>query len=249
MVGLTPPLDGRLFVGTAGWAIPRAVADAFPSEGTGMARYASRFRAVEINATFYRPPRFSTLERWAATVGPEFRFSLKVPKAISHEARLVDVGPALEAFMALARVLDDRLGPLLLQLPPSLGFDPVSAGAVCGRLTGSGFAVACEPRHASWFTPEVDGWLAEHRVARVAADPAKHSGAGEPGGWRGLSYRRLHGSPRMYYSAYGEAITPLAEAIRADGAKQSWCIFDNTASGAAAADALALLDRLSAGSD
>lgn len=240
-MGRLSPAAKAVFIGTAGWSIPRAVADAFPPEGTGLARYAGRFDAVEINATFYRPPKVSTLQRWVETVPPSFRFALKVPKAVSHEARLVGAEAELDAFMDHARVLGDRLGPLLLQLPPSLVFEPQSAGAVCRRLHDGGFTVACEPRHASWFTPEVDDWLRQARVARVAADPARHPGAGEPGGWRGLAYWRLHGSPRMYYSAYGaEAVETLAKQIESDPADEAWCIFDNTASGAAAADALML---------
>jgi uncharacterized protein YecE (DUF72 family) len=67
------------------------------------------------------------------------------------------------------------------------------------REQGAG-SIVCEPRHASWFTAEVESLLEEPRVARVAADPAPVPGAGAPGGWRGLAYYRLHGSPRMYYS-------------------------------------------------
>ena len=222
------------------------MAEAFPAEGSGLQRYAGRFDAVEINSSFYRPSREGTLRRWAQSVGGGFRFSLKVPKAVSHEARLLDVDAALDAFAAQARLLGDRLGPLLLQLPPSLAFDAQSAGRVLGRLRDGGFSVVCEPRHASWFTPEVDSWLAAELVARVAADPALHPGAGEPGGWRGLSYRRWHGSPRVYWSAYGgEALAALADSLRADPAEEAWCVLDNTASGAAAADALALRDLLS----
>ena len=102
----------------------------------------------------------------------------------------------------------------------------------------------CEPRHRSWFTPEVDAWLAERRIARAAADPVPAPHASEPGGWRGLTYIRLHGSPRMYYSAYeAPFITALArrlEAVRGP----VWCVFDNTAEGAALGDALATMEEL-----
>jgi uncharacterized protein YecE (DUF72 family) len=99
----------------------------------------------------------------------------------------------------------------------------------------------CEPRHASWFTPDVDGLLGELRVARVAANPAPVAGAGELGSCRGLSYYRLHGSPRMYYSAYGpESRSEIAERLVSDAATgiEAWCIFDNTAAFAAMGDAL-----------
>jgi uncharacterized protein YecE (DUF72 family) len=87
--------------------------------------------------------------------------------------------------------------------------------------------------------------LTSHHVARVAADPARHPLAGEPGGWAGLRYWRLHGSPRMYYSAYDDThLAALAERLKAS-AVETWCIFDNTTSGAAAANALDLAKRLS----
>ena len=78
------------------------------------------------------------------------------------------------------------------------------------------------------------------RVARVAADPLPHPRAAKPGGWSGLIYRRLHGSPRVYYSEYEPArLEVIAEAVRTD-AGESWCIFDNTALGCATLNALAV---------
>ena len=214
----------------------------FPVEGSALARYAGVFDATEINSTFKRSHRATTYERWRDAAPPNFRFSIKTPKAITHESRLIDCEAGVEAFAAEAAQLGTRLGPVLLQLPPSLPFDSAAVESFIGRMRGHGeVAIACEPRHASWFTAEVDGWLADHRIARVAADPARHPRAGEPGGWRGLTYHRLHGSPRVYYSAYGAAaLATLAERLARDAAAEVWCVFDNTASGAAAADALAL---------
>jgi len=103
--------------------------------------------------------------------------------------------------------------------------------------------IAFEPRHASWFAPGVERMLEDHHVARVAADPARAAGAVEPGGWRGVAYYRLHGSPRMYFSPYGEAfLGGIARDIRVLSRSRTpcWCIFDNTGSGAAAANALDL---------
>ena len=206
-----------------------------------LAEYGTAFEATEINSSFYRHHRPSTYERWALTVPRDFRFSVKVPKSITHEARL-DVAasePILGQFLDEVRNLRFKLGPLLVQLPPSLEFDPAIVDAFLAMLRRrhDGF-VACEPRHASWFDePQVDELLVRHRVARVAADPAKVTTAAEPGGWPGLAYIRLHGSPRMYHSSYDAPhLAALAERIRmlADGeAQEVWCIFDNTASGAA----------------
>lgn len=246
-----PPLIAgmELRIGTAAWTIPRTAADRFPTEGSGLQRYAARLNAAEINSSFYRPHRPDTWRRWADSTPPDFRFAVKMPKAISHEARLVDCEARLAGFLGEARLLEARLGPLLLQLPPSLAFDAEVAAAFFTALRQRhGGPVACEPRHAGWLTPEADALLRQHRIARAAADPARHGADGRPGGWPGLAYWRMHGSPRVYFSGYEPpALARLAEAMTAFGADEAWCVFDNTAHGQAAANALdlrALMQRL-----
>ena len=240
-------MSGRLRVGTAGWSLPVAVQPAFPGEGTHLQRYARRFPAAEINSSFYRPHRPATYARWASLVPDGFRFSVKIPKAITHERMLVASNDLLDAFLGEAGALGSRLGALLVQLPPKLALDRASAGEFFRDLRARyGGPVALEPRHASWFEADADGLLVEHRIARVAADPARVPVAAEPGGDTALVYYRLHGSPRTYWSAYDDAyLDTLATRMRdaARSAKEVWCIFDNTASGAAAANALSLLDR------
>ena len=238
----------RLFVGCAGWTLPRAVQPAFPREGTHLARYAGVFPAAEINSTFYRPHRPAIYERWAASVPEAFRFSVKLAKSITHERRLVEAEAALEEFLGQVSVLGPKLGCLLVQLPPSLEHDATIArsffDALRARYHGP---VALEPRHPSWFTADAGRLLEVRHVARVAADPARVPEAAEPGGSTETVYFRLHGSPRMYYSSYEEEyLDALAGRLRAaaTGAGSVWCVFDNTASGAATANALALLERL-----
>ena len=232
-------------VGCAGWSIPREHAALFPEAGTHLARYAQRLSAVEINSSFYRPHRPATYARWAASVPKHFRFSVKMPREITHQKRLADVDDLRDRFLGEAESLGDRLGPILVQLPPSLAFSAPVASAfftgLRGRFDGQ---VVCEPRHATWFAPEPDQLLTEFHVARVAADPAPIPAAALPGGWRGLDYYRLHGSPRIYYSDYPEAILEtMAQRLRA-AAGPAWCIFDNTAVGAATGNALAVSGRL-----
>lgn len=232
-------------IGTAGWAIPRTSRERFPEGGSGLQRYAARLNCAEINSSFYRPHRPSTWTRWAADTPCDFRFSVKLPRTITHDQRLVDPGERLDAFLAEARLLGEKLGPLLVQLPPSLAFDPAVAATFFEalRLRHEGL-VACEPRHATWFEADADVLLQAHRIARVAADPVRHPKAGEPGGWDGLRYWRLHGSPRMYWSSYDAPwLDRLGEALQA-GQGEAWCIFDNTSSGAAAANALDLAAQL-----
>lgn len=226
-----------LHIGTAGWSIPRQVADRFPAEGSGLERYGARFNASEINTSFYRPHRRATYERWAASVPADFRFAVKLPKAISHVARLVDCEAALARFADEVSGLREKRGPVLVQLPPKFAFDAKVAGAfftLAGEALGG--TIACEPRHPSWFEPEAEALLTEHHIARVAADPAPVSEAARPGGWPGLAYIRLHGSPRIYWSGY-EPEQLAYWARLASGS--AWVIFDNTAGGRAAEDALA----------
>jgi uncharacterized protein YecE (DUF72 family) len=231
-----------LRIGTAAWAIPRAVVDDFPAEGSNLQRYAARFNAVEINTSFYRPHRRATYERWSVSVPAGFRFAVKLPKTITHEARLADCDPLVARFAEEVTGLGDRRGPTLIQLPPSLKFDAGVAGSFFATLEGhlAGPAV-CEPRHPSWFTAEAEQLLTDYRIARVAADPAPVPGAGEPGGWDGLAYFRLHGSPRIYWSGYDPpAREAWADKIAPFAARgEAWVIFDNTASGRATSDALA----------
>jgi len=243
--GEMPSHDVR--VGCAGWSIPRQHADRFPEGGSHLARYAQRLPAVEVNSSFYRPHRPSTYARWAAETPEGFAFSLKIPKEITHHRRLVAADGPLGRFLDETAALGAKRGPLLVQLPPSLAFDAGTVEAFLAVLRGRhDGAVACEPRHPSWFAAEADRLLTDREVARVAADPAVVPRAADPGGWGGLVYRRLHGSPEMYRSAYPAAtLDDLAGRIAgAADADAVWCIFDNTAIGAATADALAMLGRL-----
>lgn len=237
-----------MLVGCAGWSLPRSEQERFPESGSHLERYASRFDAVEINSSFHRPHRPATYARWSASVPSTFRFSVKIPKTITHTQRLRDAGDLLDTFLSEVAGLGNKLGCLLVQLPPSLSFEvSVASDFFADLRSRTAGTVVCEPRHSTWFTPEADGLLRDLEIARVAADPACVPDAAEPGGWRGVSYYRLHGSPRIYYSAYSEeSLEALAERIRPDAAagRTVWCIFDNTTLGAATGNALDLGSRL-----
>jgi len=230
-------------IGTAGWTIPRAVAEHFPSEGTSLERYASVFPVAEINSSFHRSHRASTWERWRDSVPAAFRFSVKLPKTITHQGKLRDCDDLVGAFLDEAHVLGEKLAVLLVQLPPKLELDWKIAEAFFRHLSDNTHAgLACEPRNLTWFTSEAGALLTDLAVARVAADPAICQAASVPGGSDGLTYYRLHGSPQIYRSSYADRIDDYAHRLSA-APGPSWCIFDNTASSAAAADALALLDH------
>jgi uncharacterized protein YecE (DUF72 family) len=238
-----------LGVGCAGWSIPKQCADRFPAHGTHLERYAQHLPVVEIDSSFRRSHRPSTYAHWAASVPDPFRFAVKMPKEITHTRRLADATEVLEGFLGGIQALGAKLGPLLIQLPPPLSFDvQVAEPFFSGLRTYYPGQVVCEPRHRSWFTEEAGKFLWTMRVARATVDPAITPEGAGPGGWRGLGYYRLHGAPRMYYSSYDDAyLDKLAKELVASArARPTWCIFDNTALGAATANALGVMERIRA---
>jgi uncharacterized protein YecE (DUF72 family) len=239
---LRPGKPDPLYVGTAGWAIRREHDSLYDGGEHHLTRYATRFPAVEINSSFYRPHRPATCARWATCVPEHFRFAVKMPKTITHQLCLVGCDEQLKRFLSEVTELKDRLGPLLVQLPPKLAFDSAIAqrffSSLRQRFAGD---VVCEPRHETWFAPRANDMLFDLKIGRVAADPACVPQAAQPGGSRNVVYYRLHGSPRTYYSEYDDGfLGRIAEALAVSLGRSRWCIFDNTARGAATVNALKL---------
>jgi uncharacterized protein YecE (DUF72 family) len=226
----------EIYIGTAGWSIPRAVVRHFPGESTHLHRYARVLRCAEINSSFHRSHGAATYARWAASTPAGFRFAVKIPRTITHDRELRAARPALERFLDESAGLGTKRGPVLVQLPPSLAFDRRVVARFLDLLR-SRFdgRVVCEPRHPTWFSAAAEALLVRNEVARVAADPPPAPGADLPGAWAGLVYYRLHGAPRKYWSRYdADSVARLAEALRVvPSSVEVWCIFDNTASGAA----------------
>ena len=237
-------------IGTAGWTISREAAASFPGQGRHLERYARILPCAEINSSFHRSHRTSVYERWAAETPPGFRFSVKLPRTITHDGKLRRAREPLLRFLAEAGGLGDRLGVLLVQLPPSFAFETRVAKRFFELLrTFFDGSVVCEPRHPSWFAAAADRALIEHRIGRAAADPARWPEAARPGGWLGADgsgdgavvYHRWHGSPRMYWSRYDLSwIEARAFEMEQWPRADRWCIFDNTASGGAIDNALSL---------
>jgi len=220
-----------------GWSVPTGKRE----KETHLQCYARALFGVEINSSFYRPHRASTWAKWSQETPPQFRFSIKAPKTITHEAKLADTPHLLESFLEQIKPLEEKIGPILFQLPPSLSFDlPVAEDFFSTLRKLYQGEVVLEPRHTTWFTPSVDMLLIEKRITRVAADPPKgNPAAAEPGGDTGLHYYRLHGAPRTYYSNYNEDfLATLVSRIKAQD--NVWVIFDNTALAYAYPNALRL---------
>ncbi len=233
-----------LLIGTAGWQLPPTVPRVEAAHA--LERYARHFNAVEINSTFHRIHRPATFSRWAELVPDHFRFAVKMNKAITHEHRLTQVGSAqlfLEGITGLGR----KLGVVLVQLPPSLVWSAETEHffqALRDAYTG---ALVVEARHPSWNAPDVLKMLRDLRIGGVAADPVLLFDRLAPYGDLHHVYYRLHGSPRTYWSAYSqERLSALVDPLRdhALKARTVWVMFDNTAAGAAAPNAMHLLDLL-----
>lgn len=225
-------------IATAAWSVPKTVAARFAGEGSSLARYASVFRGVEVNSTFYRRHKPSTFARWAEAVPADFRFAVKLPQEISHVLRMSGIEAAFATFLDDVAPLGAKLGPLLCQLPPSLAFDRAVFDQAFSVLRHdySG-QIVIEPRHKSWQADAVLDCLDHHQIGRVLADPAPvwpaERFSAPP------AYVRLHGAPKIYYSRYTmDEIRDFAAMLSAE----SWCVFDNTASGAAIENALEMQD-------
>jgi uncharacterized protein YecE (DUF72 family) len=230
--------------------MPKPVAGS-NGHGPHLERYARQFNATEINTTFYRPHLAKTFERWAATVPDDFRFAVKMHKTVTHGRRLADIRPAHE-FVQMVSALGEKLGPVLVQLPPSLAWSDQAAdflSALREIFTGD---VVLEARHSSWAAPDAMNILKQNAIARVAADPPLITAELRPGGHPDPAYFRLHGSPRMYWSAYSDdLLKDLAGQVLdlSRNGQTVWVIFDNTAAGAAYQDALRLKKMLLPRSD
>ena len=237
-------------IGLAGWseAVSRHRASfptAFDPTATALAKYATAFGFVEINASFYRQFRAETYAKWADDVPESFRFSVKMHRLITHYTRLKNT-TLLDPFFESIAGLGEKLAVVLVQLPPSLVFDPPVArtffDALRARHTGP---IVCEPRHESWGQSAALAMLADHRVGLVRIDiPAAEE---ETGHDAAPVYIRLHGAPRRYYSSYGsEPLLQLAAFLRLNPRRPRFVVFDNTASSAGVCNALELTNLLGA---
>ena len=138
--------------------------------GRMLAQYATSFGAVELDTTFYAPPRGSAVAKWADETPDDFSFAAKVWQRITHELRFADAGDDLRLFLDALEPLGEKLGPLLLQCPPDLTIEALPAFEAFARDLPEGYRWAVEFRHRSWLTPEVRDLLTERNIALVGAD-------------------------------------------------------------------------------
>ena len=230
-----------LFVGTSGWQY-KDWRGAFYPEGCPtrlwLEEYATRFRTVEINNAFYRLPSRETFEAWRERVPPDFVVAVKASRFLTHIKRLRDPEEPVHRLMTHAEGLGDRLGPVLLQLPPTLRADPGLLDACLARFP-SATRVAVEPRHDSWWTPEVREVLQSRGAALCWADA--HSRPATPL-WRTTDwgYVRFHVGRARAWPHYGrQSLRTWAKRL-ADtwsGDETVYAYFNNDPNAAAVQDA------------
>jgi uncharacterized protein YecE (DUF72 family) len=169
---ISPPEPG-LYLGTCGWSYADWEGTLYPEglpAASRLAEYARHYATVEIDSTFYGTPRRSTVEKWREVVPEGFLFAAKFPQEVTHERTLVDTRSEAERFVHTMQAFEDRLGPLLLQLPPS--FTVEGMGVLEDFLSNlpQGPRYAVEVRHRSWLGSDLPALLREHGVALTLID-------------------------------------------------------------------------------
>jgi len=234
-------------IGTSGWVYPHWKGLFYPEEwpkAKWLEFYARNFSTVELNATFYRLPTETAVEKWFSRTPDGFLWALKTSRYITHIKRLVEVDEALKRFYALAERLHTKLGPLLFQLPPSLKYDSHLVETFLQHLQPS-FRHSIEVRHPSWLNSEFFGQLRDCNTAFCISDTAGRYPYQEEI-TADFAYIRLHGSRRLYASDYtGEELETWAKKIVTWGC-ETFVYFDNDFEGYAVKNARQLKHLLEA---
>ncbi|GIE74436.1 histidine kinase [Actinoplanes philippinensis] len=233
-----------LRIGTSGWQYrdwrPERGADGtgylYPAglpQRAWLEHYAARFGVVEVNNAFYRLPERDTFARWRDQTPDGFRFAVKMSRYLTHIKRLREPAEPVARFLSRAEALGDKLGPVLLQLPPTMRSDLAALDATLREFPET-VRVAVEPRHASWFTPECEELLRRRRAALCWAD---RCGRPVTPLWRttDFGYLRLHEGAAKPWPRYGR--TALRSWLDRSDIPEMLVFFNNDPGGAAVIDA------------
>jgi uncharacterized protein YecE (DUF72 family) len=235
----------QVLVGTSGYSYKEWKGSFYPEDlkNADMLRYyAERLGTVEINNTFYRMPRSSVLENWAAQVPEGFVFVLKGSQRITHMQRLKDAGESVDYLFKTAATLEEKLGPVLFQLPPYMKKDVPRLSDFL-ELLPHGRPVAFEFRHETWFDDEVYTVLRNKGVALCAADTDESGDRGAPVvPTGGFGYLRLR---RAEYS--DDALASWADKVRNQAWDRAFVFFKHEDAGKGPAMAARFREVVSAG--
>ncbi|GAA1888825.1 DUF72 domain-containing protein [Asanoa iriomotensis] len=239
-----------ILVGTSGWQYRDWRGPFYPEklpQKAWLAHYAGRFATVEVNNAFYRLPERDTFVKWREQTPDDFQIAVKMSRYLTHIRRLNDPAEPVKRFLDHADGLGDRLGPVLLQLPPNLKAAPKQLDAVLTEFPRT-TRVAVEPRHESWWTDEVKGVLTDHAAALAWADRL-----GRPvtplwrtAGWGYLRFHQGRATPRPRYGR--SALRTWAGRLKAafGAGADAFVYFNNDTGGAAVVDAEAFARQAAA---
>jgi uncharacterized protein YecE (DUF72 family) len=241
-----------LRIGASGWSYSDWKGIFYP-EGLRsqdfLSFYAARFNTTEVNYSFYHQPRRSTYENWSAQTPEDFQFAVKASRLITHVRRLRGVEEEWQEFLSRASALGGKLGPVLLQFPPSMRADGKLLRRFLEAPRPCPVRLACEFRHASWFDPEICELLREKQVALVVAHSERYPQApalpAAP-----FFYLRFHGPGQLFSSKYSEEeLKPWAVRIRGwlAAGRSVYAYFNNDFQGYAIANAETLRRLVEAG--
>ena len=235
-----------ILVGTSGWQYKHWRNTFYPAGLPGrswLEHYAERFATVEVNNAFYRLPERDTFAKWRARTPADFRVAVKMSRYLTHIRRLREPAEPVQRFMSRADALGDRLGPVLLQLPPSLSIDLIALDEVLRQFPDT-IQVAVEPRHRSWWVDDTRRLLEKHHAALCWAD---RLGRPVTPLWRttGFGYLRMHEGRAQPGPRYGPAAlkTWLDRIAHAYATEPVYVYFNNDPGGAAITDARAFAAR------
>lgn len=234
-----------LWIGTSGWHYQHWRGRLYPPglpPKSWLAHYSGRFAAVESNSAFYRLPAPATFTSWTTQVPRDFRMAVKASRFLTHVRRLEHPQEPVDRLLEHARYLGVHLGPVLLQLPPTLEAD---CGLLDATLTAFGgrVAVAVETRHPSWNTPKVHALLRAHGAAWCLADsPARPSVIASTAPWTYLRFHQGRGRPAPCYEI--EQLRAWVQVLADTWGPTAdiWVFFNNDPLGCAVRDAVILAE-------
>ena len=237
----------KYFIGTSGWVYPHWRGTFYPQklpQAQWLQYYAEHFPTVELNSSFYRLPSEQAFQGWCRKSPDGFRYSVKASRFITHIKRLKNVAEPVETFLSRARYLDDKLGPLLFQLPPSMQRDDERLESFLSMLPQR-FRYVIEFRHESWLDDAVFDMLHRYNAALCVFDM--------PGlacpllATADFAYVRFHGTSGLYSSCYSDEELDgwmLKIAELAKGRDEVYIYFNNDVEGFAIQNAKTLTRKL-----
>lgn len=236
-------IDVTLFrIGCSGWNYRHWIGDLYPS-GTRpeemLGIYSRSFDTVEIDSTFYRLPAERTVDEWRRRTPSGFLFSAKMSRLATHMRRLQDPARHVGPFMERLQRLDDKLGPVLVQMPPSQGIDlPLLSSFLDSFPPGQ--RVAVEPRNDEWFVGRTYKMLEERSCALCLVDSDKGAVTGPA--TADFTYVRWHGRSGHAYSYADEEIVEWIDILQDLGVEEAYCYWNNDLEGAAPRNARRMME-------